>query len=56
MAREDTMSPEERLDRFAELLSQEVPIRDAGTRLGITSTSANRLFRKICERLGPQAR
>jgi hypothetical protein len=46
---------EETLDRFAELLSRDIPLRSIAERMGIRSTRASQLLMKLRERLGPQA-
>jgi hypothetical protein len=46
---------EETLDRFAELLSQDIPLRMIAERMGIRTPRASQLLMKIRERLGPQA-
>lgn len=46
---------EETLDRFAELLSLDLPLRDIAERMGVRRARASQLLMKIRARLGPQA-
>lgn len=55
MARDDTISPDERLDRFAELLSQDIPVPVICQRMGIGKGAGYALLMKIRRRLGWQA-
>jgi transposase len=44
------------LDRFADLLAEGMPPKEAAVRLGAHPNTGNKWLREICERLGPQAR
>lgn len=46
---------EQRLARFAELLSQDLPLRAIAERMGIRTPRASQLLMKLREQLGPQA-
>jgi DNA-binding IclR family transcriptional regulator len=46
---------EQRLDHFAELLSQDIPLHDIAERLGVRTARASQLLMKLRARLGPQA-
>lgn len=47
--------PAPRLDEFAELLSLNVPPREAAERMGLKRCTASVMLRRLRERLGPQA-
>lgn len=44
------------IDRFAELLSEDIPIPAIRERMGLTNSAAQSLMRRIRQKLGPQAR
>jgi DNA-binding transcriptional regulator LsrR (DeoR family) len=46
---------EHTLNRFAELLSQGLELREVAERMGIRTPRASQLLMKLRERLGPQA-
>lgn len=45
----------ERLEYFAEMLSENLTVTEAAQRTGISRNRANKYLRRIRERLGPQA-
>jgi hypothetical protein len=47
---------EETLNRFADLLSEDIPLREIAERMGIRTPRASQLLMKLRARLGPQAR
>lgn len=53
--RADHINPDERLDRFAELLSLDIAIPDICRRMGIGKGAGYALMMKLRERLGWQA-
>ena len=53
--RADTLSPDDRLDHFAELLSRDIPIPQIAERMGIGRGAAHALLKKLRDRLGDQA-
>lgn len=55
MAREDRVDPVERLDRFAELLSLDIPLKDIGERMGISRGAPYVLLMKLRAKYGWQA-
>lgn len=56
MSRPDRIDPRQRLDRFAELLSSDIPIPQIAERMGIGRGTAHDLLKKIRDELGDQAR
>lgn len=55
MARADRIDPDDRLNRFAELLSLDLEIPDICRRMGIGRISGYKLLMKLRKRLGRQA-
>ena len=47
--------PSPALDRFADLIAEEVPPRDAAEQMGLRRAYGDHLMVKIRQRLGPQA-
>ena len=56
MPRADRIDADDRLNRFAELLSLDIPIPEICLRLGIGKGAGYALLMKLRQRLGAQAR
>lgn len=54
-SRAGTPTPSERLDRFAELLSQDLPMRVIAERMGIGKGAAYAMLCKLRDKYGWQA-
>lgn len=54
--REDRRQHQETLDRFAELLSLDLPMDTIRQRLGLTKSNSSALLQKLRKQLGWQAR
>lgn len=46
---------QERVDQFAELLSQDIPVHEVTRKMNLTKGQASAVMRRIREDLGPQA-
>lgn len=55
MARADHIDPEARLDRFAELLSLDIPMPDICARMGLSRGGASAMMKKLLAKFGRQA-
>lgn len=53
--RADHVCPDERLDRFAELLSLDLPIETIRKRMGLSKGGAHRLVTRLRNKYGWQA-